>query len=46
MARLETENNLVIEIQKWQDELDSTNMFDEVIYNTLDTVIDMIIAEE
>ena len=46
LARIESENCLVIELQKWQDELDLCDTFDEVIYNTLDTVIGMIINED
>lgn len=46
LARIESENNIVIELQKWQDELDVSDIFDEIIYNTLDTVIGMIIDEE
>ena len=36
-------DNLIAECQKWQDELLEDDIYDSIIYSTLDSVIDLII---
>lgn len=45
MARFESDNKLIKELQAWQDELFVDDVIDEVIYNTLETVISMIAGD-
>lgn len=34
---------LIKQLQEWQNELIDDDVYDEIIYNTLDTVIDLIV---